>query len=232
MEHSQIKPGFFARVAAADQERMNYDARNGQLLARGLHPDLLFIGDSITQYWDVNLHFGRPGVLVINRGIAGDVPEIVYKRFVADVLQLQPRICVCLVGINVAMDLQSLPDTQESQYIVRDRILDGLRKIIALSMENKLNLYVGSLTSTCCPVEAFDARRNAVVPLVNEQLRPCCEAAGVRYVDYEAALYDPRRGTIRAEYTRDGLHPNAAGYAVMAQVLERASNGEIRRNVL
>jgi lysophospholipase L1-like esterase len=41
------------------------------------------------------------------------------------------------------------------------------------------------------------------------------------YLDYFSATVDDK-GFFKAELTNDGLHPNAAGYAVMAPLAEKA----------
>lgn len=61
--------------------------------------DIVFIGDSITEGWDVRREFGDLGNTV-NRGISGDVIDIIEKRFAADVLQLKPRVAVINGGVN------------------------------------------------------------------------------------------------------------------------------------
>ena len=40
-------------------------------------------------------------------------------------------------------------------------------------------------------------------------------------LDYYSAMLDDK-GFLRAELTGDGLHPNAAGYAIMAPLAEKA----------
>jgi lysophospholipase L1-like esterase len=46
-------------------------------------------------------------------------------------------------------------------------------------------------------------------------------SVGAVYLDYWTALADARQG-MRAEYSADGVHPNEAGYRVMAPLAERA----------
>jgi lysophospholipase L1-like esterase len=41
------------------------------------------------------------------------------------------------------------------------------------------------------------------------------------YLDYHTALADAE-GSLRAELTDDGLHPNKGGYALMAPLAEKA----------
>lgn len=60
---------------------------------------LVFLGDSITQgWWDVGSLF--PGVKIANRGISGDTTRGVLIRLQEDVLSVNPRGVVLLVGTN------------------------------------------------------------------------------------------------------------------------------------
>lgn len=62
---------------------------------------IVFVGDSITEGWKtLDQDFADLGVKVANRGIGGDTtPNLVY-RLQEDVLSLQPRALVFLIGTN------------------------------------------------------------------------------------------------------------------------------------
>src|SRR5690606_30135516 len=70
---------------------------------------LVFLGDSITQGWsDIGSHF--PGVKVANRGISGDTTRGVLIRLQEDVLALNPKGLVLLIGTN-DLDEKAEPET-------------------------------------------------------------------------------------------------------------------------
>lgn len=52
-------------------------------------------------------------------------------------------------------------------------------------------------------------------------LRDYAQQRGLAYVDFHTAIADVRGGLPPALAT-DGVHPNAAGYAIMAPIVERA----------
>ena len=52
-------------------------------------------------------------------------------------------------------------------------------------------------------------------------MRQYAAAHGHVYVDYFSAMIDDK-GLLRAELSADDLHPNAAGYAIMAPLAEAA----------
>jgi lysophospholipase L1-like esterase len=56
---------------------------------------------------------------------------------------------------------------------------------------------------------------------LNAWIADYARAHGHVYLDYFSATVDAR-GLLRPDLTDDGLHPNAAGYAVMAPLAEEA----------
>ena len=74
----------------------------------------------------------------------------------------------------------------------------------------------------------LDITFTAVLPRITPLTdlgRPAVQAyaarAGAVYLDYHSAMADDRQG-LRADLTTDGVHPNEAGYRVMAPLAERA----------
>ena len=61
---------------------------------------LVFLGDSITQGWGDNMGGSFPGVKVANRGISGDTTRGMLIRLEEDVLALNPKGVVLLMGTN------------------------------------------------------------------------------------------------------------------------------------
>jgi lysophospholipase L1-like esterase len=53
---------------------------------------------------------------------------------------------------------------------------------------------------------------------LNARLKAYCERHGVTYVDYFSAMAGPD-GRIKDGLSRDTVHPNAEGYAIMEKVL-------------
>jgi lysophospholipase L1-like esterase len=59
------------------------------------------------------------------------------------------------------------------------------------------------------------------VRAVNAWMRQYAAAHKHGYLDYFSAMVDDK-GLLRAELSGDDLHPNAAGYAIMAPLAEAA----------
>ena len=65
-----IKPGLFG--GQGDLRRTEFDIRNSQIFCNKIPVDIVFLGDSITHFWEVEEYFKEYGI-VVNRGIGGEV---------------------------------------------------------------------------------------------------------------------------------------------------------------
>jgi len=216
-----IKPGLIGTYAAADHLRAQFDLYNEAILYFRRPVDFVFIGDSITQGWDVHTYFG--GKTVVNRGIGGDITPHILRRFPADVLQLNPDYVVIKCGINNtwALDHPLNPPTQEHVDRIRNDIVGDIRKMAELSIEKGIRPVLCSILPTrSCTNRNADLRNELVVD-INRELRETAAEKGAIYVDYHSHMTDADGRTLRRELADDGLHPNLAGYNIMADVLRR-----------
>ena len=224
-----LKPGAFGRSVPCDARRQVFDAQNEQILRSGKQVDCLFFGDSITEMWDVNLRFGFLGTTV-NRGVGGDMTQYLLKRSEADVFQLSPKRLVFLAGINDI--LTTAPDLWwKIEGAAPDAVLSSAKENIATLMKRCRELgirgYFCSVLPTDFCVPYCDFGLEEQVLALNEVIKRLCEEYGMTYVDYYSALCDETRMHIRKGLTYDGVHPNADGYEIMADVLKKALNHSI-----
>ena len=56
---------------------------------------------------------------------------------------------------------------------------------------------------------------------LNQWLRDYCQRNHLIYLDYFSALVDDK-GMLKRDLADDGLHPNQAGFAIMAPLAEKA----------
>lgn len=175
---------------------------------------VVFFGDSITEGW------GRqqgsaffPGKPYLNRGISGQTTPQMLVRFRQDVIALKPKVVVFLGGINdVAGNTGSMtPEMTE----------DNIRSMAELARANGIRVVLASVL----PARDFPWRRGlepaGKVVALNAWIKDYAARNGFTYLDYYTPMADDRRG-LKAELTYDGVHPNAAGYAVMAPLAEKA----------
>lgn len=60
---------YFSENVAADKKRKEFDIKNHALCYTNQKPDFLFIGDSITEYWELNAYFGSGNHFLVNRAL-------------------------------------------------------------------------------------------------------------------------------------------------------------------
>jgi lysophospholipase L1-like esterase len=183
---------------------------------------VVFFGDSITDNWSKPGYGGFfAGKRYVNRGIGGQTTGQMLLRFRSDVISLGPRAVVILAGTN---DLAGntgpvTPETTEA----------NLANMVELARANKISVVLASLLPVCdCkqspdgnPIKRTGDRPAAAILGLNKRIADLARKYGATYLDYYTAMVDGG-GALKAELTDDGLHPNAAGYAVMAGAAERA----------
>jgi acyl-CoA thioesterase I len=176
---------------------------------------VVFFGDSITDKWKLEESF--PGKPYINRGISGQTTPQMLVRFRQDVIQLQPRVVVILAGTNDiagntgAMSLEDI----EANYSTMAE-LAGVHNI-RMIFSSILPVHNYTPRSQ----ELFAQRSPDKILQLNRWLRQYCVANGLVYLDYFRALLDDK-GLLQRELAEDGLHPNAAGYKIMAPLAQQA----------
>jgi len=183
---------------------------------------VVFMGDSITDMW-VQPRFGAffPGRPYIGRGIGGQTTPQMLLRFGADVLALQPKVVVILAGTN---DLagntgpMTLEETEGNLASMAELArAHGIR--VVLSSVMPVSNYGHDRDGN--PVDVRLKRPPEKILELNAWIKKYAAEQGHVYLDYFFAMVD-EQGLLKKELSEDGLHPNAAGYAVMAPLAEKA----------
>lgn len=174
---------------------------------------IVFMGNSITEGWPnfVPQFFQNPSY--INRGISGQTTPQMLLRFRQDVIALQPAAVVILAGINDIAE-NTGPTTVAM-------IMDNIISMTELAQANDIQVILCAVL----PAAAFSwAPEIAPVEKVrdlNQRIKTYCEENDLLFVDYFSAMVDDENG-LQSALTYDGVHPNQAGYQVMAPLVEQA----------
>lgn len=192
----------------------HYAAANAAL--PGAQPGrVVFYGDSITEAW------GRFGTTFfpdkpsyVNRGISGQTTEQMVVRFRQDVINLHPDTVVILAGTNDIAG-NTGPETPEM-------IEDNFRSMVDLARANNIRVVLASVL----PTSKYPWRPSAGNPTdkilaLNDWLKSYAASQKLTYLDYYSAMAGPDGG-MKPGISIDGVHPNAAGYAIMAPLAEKA----------
>jgi lysophospholipase L1-like esterase len=182
--------------------------------------EVVFMGDSITDLWQ-QARFGGffPGKNYVDRGISAQTTPQMLLRFRPDVIALKPRAVVILAGTN---DIAG-----NTGPMSNDEIQGNLVSMSELAKANGIRVVLASIT----PVSAYHVagatvpqttrRPVARIRAINDWMKAYAAANKHVYLDYYSAMVD-NTGMLKEEFSADDLHPNAAGYAVMAPLAEGA----------
>jgi acyl-CoA thioesterase I len=176
---------------------------------------VVFIGDSITDYWKLADYF--PGKPYLNRGVDGQSTPEMLVRFRQDVIELHPKVLVVLAGTNDVAGVtgRTRDEDIEANYASMAELarVHGIRVVFA----SLLPVYNYTQESK----ESFALRPRERILALNRWLKDYCAKNGLIYLDYFSAVVDDK-GMLRRDLSDDGLHPNAAGYKIMAPLAEKA----------
>ena len=221
-----------------------YHIENEELRKKPADPRrVVFMGDSITELWPLAEAF--PGQPYVNRGISGQTTSQMLVRMFPDVIALKPAAVVILAGTN---DI-----SRATGAVTAEMVKFNLQAMAQLAAANGIKVVLAAILPTDdTPVRPEGAAvgrggppqpqglRTPIVRRKNSEMRPpsdiaelnawmkeYAKAAGFTYLDYHAAMVDAE-GMLRDGLSTDGVHPTAAGYAVMAPLVTAALKTVLR----
>jgi len=202
-------------IIAQDWPDLNrFKAENEKLgLPSAGEKRVVFMGNSITEGW-IGIHPEYfKGKSYINRGISGQTTPKMLLRFRADVIKLKPKAVVILAGTNDIAG-NTGPSTLEM-------IEDNIISVAQLAKANGIKVILCSVL----PVYDYPWKPGLEpaekIITLNKTIKSYAENNGMIYLDFFSAMVDARKG-MKAEYSKDGVHPNEAGYKVMEPLAEKA----------
>ena len=176
---------------------------------------VVFFGDSITDSWKLDDSF--PGKQYINRGIGGQTTPQMLVRYRQDVVDLQPKVVVILAGTN---DIAGNTGPMRNEDIEANfASFAELARVHNIRVVYSSILPVHNYTDRA--KDFFAQRPQARILALNEWLKDYCAKNKIVYLDYFSALVDDK-GMLKKDLADDGLHPNTAGFKVMAPLAEAA----------
>lgn len=212
------------QFVATDYGRLSrYAAANVALAPKGAgERRVVFFGDSITDNWSKAGYGGFfPGRPYVNRGIGGQTTSQMLLRFRPDVIALKPDAVVILAGTN---DVAG-----NSGPVAPEVIQQNLATMAEMAKAHGVRVVFASILPVSDdkrdaagqPVLRTKDRPPATLRALNEWLADYARREGHVYLDYAKAVGDGAF-VLKPELNDDGLHPNSAGYAVMAPLAEEA----------
>ena len=178
-----------------------------------LEPDIIFIGDSIVEYYPLQELFGTAKTIV-NRGIRGYQTGLLLDNLDAHLYGDAVDQIVLLIGTN---DI--------GKDIPMNEALDNLEGVIQ-SLARDYPLSQIKLVSIL-PVNEGEEYKQTVYIRTNEKIREWNQAyealvSAYMQVDF-VPIYDSltdSEGQLKKDYTIDGLHLSVAGYQALSGALK------------
>src|SRR5438105_2882463 len=119
-----------------------YSAENAKIQPPGPGEErVVFMGDSITDFWGRRGGTFFPGKPYINRGISGQVTSQMLLRFHQDVVLLRPKAVVILAGTN---DIGG-----NLGFTALEIVEDNLAAMAELARANNIKVVLAALTPVC-----------------------------------------------------------------------------------
>ena len=178
-----------------------------------LEPDMIFIGDSIVEYYPLQELLGTAKTIV-NRGIRGYQTGLLLDNLDAHLYGDAVDQIVLLIGTN---DI--------GKDIPMNDALDNLEGVIQ-SLNRDYPLSQIKLVSIL-PVNEGEEYKQTVYIRTNEKIREwnqAYEALASAYMQVDfVPIYDSltdSEGQLQSAYTTDGLHLSVAGYQVLSEALK------------
>jgi acyl-CoA thioesterase-1 len=181
---------------------------------------VVFLGDSITEGWGLKATATSPDrgeffpdKPYINRGISGQTTPQMLLRFRQDVVELKPKVVVLLAGTNdIAENTGKMTLAEiESNIVSMSEIAraNGIRPVLC----------------SVLPASDFHWHKGLEpapkIRALNAWIKEYAAKSGFVFVDYYSSMANSEGG-LKAELSPDGVHPNKAGYEIMAPLAEAA----------
>lgn len=206
---------WFTCYSQKDWFRFNdYNADNERIIADKAYPDVVFMGNSITENWAYYHPEFFTAHNFLGRGIGGQTSAHMLVRFKADVIDLHPKAVVIMAGTN---------DVAHNDYwVTPDKVVDNIVAMCELAQAHGIVPIISSIP----PCSEFPWRKEIENPgqtivEINQSLRAYAEANGIVYVDYHSALANEKMG-LPAALSEDGCHPDPDTYYLMEELVLKA----------
>jgi lipase/acylhydrolase, GDSL family len=178
-----------------------------------LEPDMIFIGDSIVEYYPLQELLGTVKTIV-NRGIRGYQTRLLLENLDAHLYGDAVDQIVLLIGTNdIGKDIP-MNDALDNL----ERVIQSIARDYPLSQIKLLSIL---------PVNEGEEYKQTVYIRTNEKIREwnqAYEALASAYMQVDfVPIYDSltdSEGQLQSTYTTDGLHLSVAGYQALSEVLK------------
>ena len=181
---------------------------------RLIDDNYLFLGDSITDFYDLDKYFGE--LPVVNSGNNGDTTEDILKDIHDRVYIYNPSKVFILIGVNDLID-----------DIPHEETVDNIKRIIHGIKENRVycKIYLESIypindsDDDKVDLDMVKNRKNEDIKAINKDLEQLAKDEKITYIDLYKVLVD-EDDELKLDYTMEGLHISDEGYKIITDKLK------------
>lgn len=180
--------------------------------------DLLFLGDSITDFWrnrgsNVWNHYYAP-LHAANFGISGDRTQHVLWRMANGELEgIKPKVVVLMIGTNNT-------GKERDKTTIRNTVpetIEGVQAVVA-DIRKRLPESKILLLGIFPRGAKLDDFQRGQVALINTVIAKLDDGKMIKYLDIGPAFLDSE-GNLPKDIMPDALHPNERGYQIWADAM-------------
>lgn len=172
---------------------------------------MVFVGDSITDNWDASFA-GQQATFTQNNwldvGVTGLTSSQIAAPFNGYVVDLEPKAVHILAGTNDVYPGWQLSETANN---IETMVRKAKQHHIGVVLGTIPPWGPGALTEEADP----SPQRFERIDQLNQWITQFAAQQGIQLVDYHSLLVAPNGKNYIPALTVDGVHPSAAGYAVM-----------------
>ena len=190
----------FVKLSPLANERNGESRRISQFEFVNSKPDVVLIGDSITEGAIWNEFF--PKYRLLNRGIGGDKASDIQQR-INSIVSVEPKYAFIMVGINDIYENISVED-----------IFGNYAEIVRKLQEKDVDVVIQSTIQ--CELSKCGQKRVSKVNELNALLSAFALKNDIQYLNLGKLADD--RG-LDASFTTDGVHLNMEGYGTWVDLL-------------
>jgi lysophospholipase L1-like esterase len=190
-----------------------------------IRPTVVFVGDSITSGWNSSWSGQAPMFTQDNWldvGVSGTTSSEIAAGFDAYAIDLQPKAVHIICGTNDVYPGWQLSDTTTN-----------IEAMVQSAKRHHVGVVIGTIPPWgpgALPEKADPSpQRFERIDQLNQWIAQYAAAQGIQLVDYHSLLEASNGENYIPALTVDGVHPSAAGYAVMTPHTEQALQAAMAR---
>ena len=169
---------------------------------------IVAIGDSITYGYPYepalswfNMAVTQLNIDYVNNGINGDTTDGMVARFDQHVLRYEPSHVIIMGGTNDAY-----------AEITVDHVINNIRKMVEAAFQSNIIPLLG------LPIPCNDLAEEQLLGQYREEMRQFADDSNIEVIDFHKGMVEKNGVNLKAGFHCDGLHPNEAGYKIMADI--------------